>query len=80
MSGKHSVLVQKNYGKIAFRFKEVMDCAGVNRNQLATRAGIRFEVANRYYNGRVERIDADVLARICYVLARNACGVMEYRA
>ena len=55
-----------------------MDSKGINRNQLASRAGIRFEVANRYYNGQIERMDIDVLTRICFVLDCDVGDVMKY--
>jgi len=75
----NSVLVPQKYGKIQFYFKEVMDRRNINRNQLASRAGIRFEVANRYYNGRIERMDMDILARICFVLDCDVADVMQFQ-
>lgn len=64
----NSIFVPQNYGKIFFSFGKVMDEKKINRNQLANRAGIRFEVADRFYNGNIERLDVDVLARVCFVL------------
>ncbi|WP_306575905.1 helix-turn-helix transcriptional regulator [Anaerotruncus massiliensis (ex Togo et al. 2019)] len=74
----NSIFVPQNYGKIRFCFNEIMDSKGINRNQLASRAGIRFEVANRYYNGQIERMDIDVLTRICFVLDCDVGDVMKY--
>ena len=73
------VLVPQEYGKIQFCFKEVMDSRDINRNQLANRTGIRFEVANRYYNGQIERMDMDILARICFVLNCDVADVMKFQ-
>ena len=67
-----AVHVQQDYEKIVFSFGKVMDDKKINRNQLAKRAGIRFEVADRYYKGDIEKLDVDVLARVCFVLG---CGV-----
>jgi len=75
---ENSVLVPQNYGKTVFRFAEVMDSKGINRNQLAKRAGIRFEVADRYYKGNIEKIDVDVLTRICFVLGCDVGDVVVY--
>ena len=74
----NSIFVPQNNGKIRFCFNEIMDSKGINRNQLASRAGIRFEVANRYYNGQIERMDIDVLTRICFVLDCDVGDVMKY--
>lgn len=78
MDNGNSVVMRKNYGGVTFCFREIMDAKNINRNQLATRAGIRFEVADRFYNGKIERIDIDVLARVCYVLDCDVGDVMKY--
>ena len=48
--------------------KEVMDARGISRNQLAKRIDARFEVVDKWYKGEVEKMDLDILARICYAL------------
>ena len=75
---ENSVLVPQKYGKIRFSFDKVMDAKQVNRNQLASRAGIRFEVADRFYNGNIERMDMDVLAKICFALNCDVSELMRY--
>lgn len=75
---ENSVLVPQKYGKIRFSFDKVMDAKKINRNQLASRAGIRFEVADRFYNGNIERMDMDVLAKICFVLDCDVSELMRY--
>ena len=61
----------KDYGRIKITLKEVMDERHITRNALARAINARFEVIDKWYNGNVEKIDADVLARICYVLECN---------
>lgn len=51
---------------------------GLSRNQLAKLIGTRFEVINKWFAGSVERIDADVLARLCYVLNCDAGELIRY--
>ena len=76
---ENSIFVPQDYGTIIFNFKEVMDKKQINRNQLAKRAGIRFEVADRFYKGNIERMDMDVLARICFVLDCEISEIMQYK-
>ena len=57
-----------NYGHITIVLKSIMDAKGMTRNSLARAINTRFEVIDKWYNGTVEKIDADILARICYVL------------
>ena len=73
-----AVHVQQDYGKIVFSFGKVMGDKKINRNQLAKRAGIRFEVADRYYRGDIEKLDVDVLARVCFVLGCGVGDVVRY--
>lgn len=56
-----------------------MEEKGVSRNKLATLTGIRFEVADRLYKGTIERLDMDVLARVCFALDCRIEDVMEYK-
>lgn len=75
---ENSIFTPKDYGKIIFSFGKVMDAKQINRNQLSSRAGVRFEVADRFYNGNIERMDMDVLARICFVLDCGVSDVMSF--
>ena len=58
----------KDYGHIEINIKKYMDNKEITRNALARAINTRFEVIDKWYQGHVEKIDADVLARICYVL------------
>ena len=78
MSDVNSIMTIKDYGRIVYRFADVMDKKGVTRNKLASLTGVRFEVADRLYKGIVERMDMDVLARVCYVLDCQVGDVIQY--
>lgn len=67
-----------DYGKIKIRLKEIMDRKQISRNQLAKTTNTRFEVINKWYNGSVERMDCDVLARLCYSLDCSVEDIIEY--
>ena len=55
-----------------------MNDRGITRNALARAINARFEVVDRWYEGHVEKIDTDVLARICYVLSCNPEDIISY--
>ncbi|MDE6156266.1 MAG: helix-turn-helix transcriptional regulator [Eubacterium sp.] len=55
-----------------------MDAQKITRNQLSRLTNTRFEVINKWYNGNVERIDCDVLARICFSLDCSVEDIIEY--
>ena len=73
-----AVLVRANYGHVELRLKEVMDERGITRNQLAKRIDARFEVVGKWYKGEVEKMDLDILARICYALDCTTEDLIRY--
>ncbi len=66
------------YGKITIDIKTFMDEKRINRNMLARAINARFEVIDKWYGGHVEKIDADVLARICFVLECTPGDIIQY--
>ena len=66
------------YGKITIHIKEIMDSKGITRNHLAKVSNTRFEVINKWYNGQIEKMDLDILARICYVLECSPAEIIKY--
>ena len=73
-----AVLVRANYGHVELKLKEVMDERGISRNQLAKLIDARFEVVGKWYKGEVEKMDLDILARICYALDCTTEDLIRY--
>lgn len=67
------------YGHIEINIKQIMDNKGISRNALARAVNTRFEVIDKWYHGHVEKIDADILARICYVLECSPADIIIYK-
>lgn len=67
-----------HYGRIEIHLREYMDKNNLTRNALARAVNARFEVIDKWYNGHVEKIDADVLARICFVLDCTPGDIVRY--
>lgn len=68
------------YGKIIIKLRQVMDEKGITRYQLSKLTNTRFEVVNKWYNGSVERIDTDILARFCFTLDCDVNSIIEYQS
>lgn len=75
---KNELFTMNQYGKITVDIKELMEEKGINRNMLARSINARFEVVDKWYNGHVEKIDADILARICFVLDCTPGDIIKY--
>lgn len=67
------------YGHIEIKLRDIMDARGITRSALARKIGTRFEVINKWYAGHVEKIDADVLARLCFILDCTPADIIEYK-
>jgi putative transcriptional regulator len=55
-----------------------MEEKNIKSNYLAKVSNTRFEVINKWYNNKVEKMDLDILARICYVLDCTPADILEY--
>lgn len=67
-----------HYGHIEIQLKKIMDSRQISRNELARAIDTRFEVIDKWYKGSVEKIDADILARICFVLQCGPQDIIHY--
>lgn len=69
----------KDYGKIIIKLKEIMKKKNITKNKLSKLIGSDNNLVNRYYNSEIERVDLDILARMCYVLDCDIKDILEYR-
>lgn len=69
----------RDYGRVEMHLGELMDRMQINRNALARSTDTRFEVIRKWYDGEVEKMDLDVLARICYILGCSVLDILEYK-
>lgn len=75
---EHSIFTINEYGYVKIQLKEIMDKKNITRNALARATNTRFEVINKWYQGHVEKVDTDVLARICYILDCTPGDIIIY--
>lgn len=67
------------YGSVRIKLAEVLNSRGITRNRLRTLTGVKYEVIDRYYQAdRVERVDLDFIAKVCYVLDCRVEDLLEY--
>lgn len=78
MKETKTIITIKDYGKIEICLKSILEVKNITRNYLAKSSNTRFEVINKWYNNQVEKLDLDVLARICYVLDCSPSDIIKY--
>lgn len=79
MKENQSVMAMRQYGKVHIRLREILEQKNIKRNELARAANTRFEVVDKWFRDDVEKIDADVLARFCFVLGCRIEDLLEYQ-
>lgn len=78
MDNSVTIITIKDYGKIEICLKQLLEERGLTRYYLVKATNTRFEVINKWYANKVERLDLDVLARICYVLDCSPSDIIKY--
>lgn len=68
-----------NYGKVEIKLKELMEDQNISINKLSQASQMQRYQLKKYMNNKVQRIDLQVLARLCYVLECNVEDILEYK-
>ena len=68
----------KDYGEIQIHLKEILEERNISLNQLSFRAEMQRSQLRNYRDNKVQRLDIDILLRLCYVLECNLYDLIEY--
>ncbi|MBQ8144282.1 MAG: helix-turn-helix transcriptional regulator [Butyricicoccus sp.] len=79
MPERRTLITINEYGKVRLKLKEILDAREMSRYALSQAVHTRFEVIDKWCNGNVEKLDLDVLARICYVLDCEVSDLLVYK-
>lgn len=75
---EYGVMRMQEYGCVTLKLRQVMEERGISRNRLARLINTRYEVIDKWYKGSVEKLDLDILARLCFVLHCQVGELLEY--
>lgn len=65
-------------GEIKIHLEEILQKRGVSLNQLSFRAEMQRTQLRNYRDNKVQRLDVDILLRLCYVLECDLSELIEY--
>lgn len=69
---------QDEYGQIIIHLKELIEEKGVSLNQLSFRTEMQRTQLRNYRDNKIQRLDIDILKRLCYVLECDLTDLIEY--
>ena len=75
----NTIYTLKDYGKVNINLKQIIDAKKISRSKLSSIVALSYDLINRYYNNKVNRVDLDVIARFCYELNCNINDILIYK-
>ena len=67
-----------DYGEIRIHLKEILEERDISLNQLSFRAEMQRTHLINYRDNKIQRLDIDILKRLCYVLDCDLYDLIEY--
>ena len=61
-------MVNNEFGHIEIKLEEVIQTAGLSKNKVANLAQMQRKQLNNYCKGDMQRLDLEILSRLCYAL------------
>lgn len=65
-------------GSIRIRLKEILEEKGISLNQLSFRTEMQRSQLRNYRDNKIQRMDIDILIRLCYVLDCDLHELIKY--
>ena len=65
-------------GNINIKIAQLMEERNISMNQLSFRAEMQRTQLRNYRDNKVQRLDIDILKRLCYVLECDLTDLIEY--
>lgn len=72
------VYTNTNYGKISCNLKEVLKEKKITIYKLSNISHIKYEIIKKYCDNNFQRVDLDILARICFCLNLEVEDLLKY--
>ena len=66
------------YGRIEIHLADLLEKSGLSKNKLCHRAEMQRTQLRNYRDNKIQRLDIDILLRLCYVLDCDLYELIEY--
>ena len=68
----------KKFGKIEITINDVLKEKHISKNKIIKGCKMQRTQLNKYCNQKIQRLDTDILARICYSLNCDIKDILKY--
>ena len=68
----------EEYGDIRIHLDEILEKRNISLNQLSFRTEMQRTQLRNYRDNKIQRLDIDILKRLCYVLECDLHDLIEY--
>lgn len=73
-----SIISTVEYGAVEIHLSELIEQRGISKTRLAKLANTNYKNIKRLCDKEVQKVDLDIIARICFVLKCNLSDIMVY--
>lgn len=70
--------VFKDYGRVVLTVNNALKERNINVYKLSKLTGIKWDIIKKYVDGRLYRVDLDLLSRMCYALDCTLDELVHY--
>ena len=76
----YSSIIKENidYGRISCNLKDILKEKEITIYKLSNISNIKYEIIKRYCDNNIQRIDLDILAKLCYILNCSINEILKY--
>lgn len=67
-----------DYGKISCNLKNIMQQRKITIYKLSSISNIKYEIVKKYCDNDFQRIDIDILAKLCFCLNLGVDSILMY--
>ncbi len=68
----------EDYGKISCNLKELLEKNNITIYRLSNITNIKYEIIKKYCDNNIQRVDLDILARLCFCLKCDVVDLLKY--
>ena len=68
----------EDYGKISCNLKELLIKNNITIYRLSNITNIKYEIIKKYCDNNIQRVDLDILARLCFCLKCDVVDLLKY--